>query len=67
MTSEKPVIPARWRNYLYPVAAAILVVLQVYGYLTQEQVAAWLGVVAALCGLGVATAYRPSRTLPGSE
>ena len=58
------VIPPRWRDYLYPIALTVVALLGSYGVIEGEQVAVWGALAAAVLGVGTATAYRPSRTLP---
>ena len=61
------------RRWLYGIATAALIVLGVYGLLTNEQIAAWMGLAAAITGL--ATVYTdpeqptglPRRAMPPSE
>lgn len=64
MSTEKPVIPARVRDYLYPIVTAAALVLAGYGIIGEEQVALWVGLAAAILGSGTAAAYRPSVTIP---
>lgn len=61
---DNPVIPARIRDWLYPIVTALALLLAGYGYIEQEQVALWVGLAAAILGTGTATAYRPSKTIP---
>lgn len=63
MDDNTPVIPPRWRDWLYPIALAALALLGGYGVIEGEKVALWAALIAAVLGLGTATAYRPSRTL----
>lgn len=58
-----PIIPPRWRDWLYPVSTALVLLLAGYGYISDERAPLWIGLVAALLGTGTAAAYRPSRTL----
>lgn len=62
--SPRPVVPPRWRDYLYPIGLAVVGLLGGYGVIEDEQVPMWAALIMALLGLGTATAYRPSRTLP---
>lgn len=64
--STTPVVPARVRDYLYPIAFAALVLLGGYGIIGEEQVPLWIALAGAALGTGTATAYRPSRTLTDS-
>lgn len=64
MPTTKPVIPARWRNWLYPITLAVVALLGGYGVIESEHIALWGALAAAVLGTGTATAYRPSRTVP---
>lgn len=58
------VIPAHVRDYLYPVALAVIGVLAIYGLVAEDAIPAWTVLVMAVFGVGgtgVATAYRPGR------
>lgn len=46
----------RTRAYIYAVLAATVPLLIGYGILTAEEAALWLGLAAAVLGLGLATA-----------
>lgn len=59
-----PLIPPRWRDFLYPVTLAVIALLGGYGIVEEEMTPLWIALVAALLGTGTATAYRPSKTLP---
>ncbi|MGC0144770.1 phage holin [Pseudactinotalea sp. Z1732] len=61
--TDTPLIPARVRDWLYPVALAALAVAGGYGLLSESEIALWGALVAALLGLGTATAYRPHKTV----
>lgn len=63
-TTPRPVVPPRWRDYLYPVTTAAVLLAGGYGLVTDELAPLWIGLAAALLGTGTATAYRPARTLP---
>lgn len=43
------------RAWVYRVLLAIVAVAVIYGLVTEEQAAAWVGVVSALVGNGLAT------------
>lgn len=62
-----PLIPPRWRNYLYPIALAVVALLGGYGIVEQEMTPLWVALAAALLGTGTATVYRPSKTLPPDD
>lgn len=64
MATTKPVIPPRWRDYLYPIATAAAALLGGYGVLADEQIPLWIALAGALLGNVTSTAYRPSRTIP---
>lgn len=55
------VIPPHVRDWLYPVALAVLALLGGYGLVADEMLASWGALLAALFGLGTATAYRPGK------
>ena len=58
------------RASLYALAAAVGAVLVIYGIVTEEQIAAWLGIVSAAINVAVgALAYRntATSTLPGTK
>ena len=55
------VIPPRVRDYLYPVSLASLALLGGYGIIADEMIASWAALLAAIFGLGTATAYRPGK------
>lgn len=64
MKENKSLIPAQVRDYLYPVALAVIGVLAIYGLVAEDAVPAWTVLAMALFGVGgtgVATAYRPGR------
>lgn len=63
-STPRPVIPARWRDYLYPIATAAALLLGGYGVIADEQIPLWIGLAGALLGTSTATAYRPSRSIP---
>lgn len=56
---KSDVIPARLRAYLYPVLLAALPLLVAFGVITEDAAPLWAALVAALLGVGTATAYRP--------
>lgn len=61
---------ANLRASIYALAAAVGAVLVIYGIVTQEQIAAWLGVVSAAINVAVgALAYRNTAAadLPGTK
>ena len=60
---DRPVVPPRWRDYLYPIATAAIPLAAVYGLISQETVPLYIALAAAFLGTATATAYRPSRTL----
>lgn len=60
---DASVVPPRVRDYAYPILAAGTALGVTYGLVSEAEAAAWLGLGAALLGLGTATAYRPARTL----
>lgn len=61
------VIPPHVRDWLYPVALAVVALLGGYGIVEEEMTPLWIALVAAILGTGTATAYRPSRTLPPAD
>ena len=61
--TDNPVIPARLRDYLYPVTLAALALAGGYGIIAEEQIALWGALAAALLGTATATAYRPRKTV----
>lgn len=56
-------IPPAVRDWLYPVALAVIALLGGYGLVAEQMIPLWIALAAALLGTGTATAYRPSRTL----
>jgi hypothetical protein len=64
MTTTKPLIPARVRDYAYPIALAVVVLLGGYGLISDSVLPAWIALVSAIVGTGTATVYRPAKTLP---
>ena len=58
------VIPPHIRDWLYPIVLAVLALLGGYGLVADQMVSLWAALVAAIFGLGTATAYRPGRA-PG--
>ena len=61
--TDNPIIPARVRDWAYPVITAAVILLGAYGIIAEEQVPLWIGLGAALLGTGTATAYRPRKTV----
>ena len=55
------VIPPKIRDWLYPVALAVLALLGGYGIIADEMIPLWGALAAAIFGLGTATAYRPGK------
>lgn len=64
MATNRPIVPARVRDYAYPILLAAAPLAVIYGLTTEAEAAAWVGLGGAVLGLGTATAYRPARTLP---
>jgi hypothetical protein len=62
--NKNSVIPAHIRDWLYPIALAVLALLGGYGLIADQMVSLWAALIAAIFGLGTATAYRPGRA-PG--
>lgn len=62
-----PLIPARVRDYAYPIVTAGVPLLAAYGLISEQQVPLWVALGAALLGTATATAYRPSRTIPDGD
>ena len=58
------VIPPHIRDWLYPIVLAVLALLGGYGLVADQMVSLWAALIAAIFGLGTATAYRPGRA-PG--
>lgn len=63
-TPTRPVIPARVRDYAYPIALAVLALAGGYGLISEHVIALWGALAVAVLGLGTATAYRPARSIP---
>ena len=59
--NKTSVIPPRIRDWLYPVTLAVLALLGGYGLVSETMLASWAALIAAIFGLGTATAYRPGR------
>ena len=55
-------IPPHVRDWLYPVAVAVIALLGGYGLVTEEMLPLWVALAAALLGTGTATVYRPGRS-----
>ena len=62
--NKTSVIPPHVRDWLYPVSLAVLALLGGYGLVSETMLASWAALIAAIFGLGTATAYRPGRA-PG--
>ncbi|WP_235739010.1 phage holin [Nocardioides alcanivorans] len=60
---SKPTISPAVRDRLYPVALAAVALLGGYGLIADEMIPLWVSLVAAILGTGVATVYRPAKTL----
>lgn len=60
---KTPVVPPALRSWLYGIAVAGGAVATTYGWLTEAQVTAWLGLTNAILVAAAATAfaYRPTR------
>lgn len=48
------------RAWLYPIALAVIVLAGVYGFVDDNQAAAWVGLATAILSSGVATLHRPT-------
>lgn len=59
--SKNSVIPPHVRDWLYPVSLAVLALLGGYGLVSETMLASWAALIAAIFGLGTATAYRPTK------
>lgn len=59
---QASLIPAHVRDWLYPVAVAVIALLGGYGLITEAMAPLWIALAAALLGTGTATAYRPGRS-----
>ena len=62
--NKNSVIPPHVRDWLYPIVLAVLALLGGYGLVADQMVSLWAALIAAIFGLGTATAYRPGRA-PG--
>ncbi len=62
MSTDRPLIPPRVRDYAYPILTALVPILAAYGLITEAMVPLWVALGAAVLGTATATAYRPSRT-----
>lgn len=65
MTGRRSAGKASWlsletRGKLYRIATAAGAVAAVYGLASGEELAVWLGLVAAILGTGTASAYTPA-------
>lgn len=56
-------ITPEFRDYLYPVALAVIALLGGYGLIAESKIPLWIALVSAVLGLATATVYRPSKTL----
>ncbi|MFS3128662.1 hypothetical protein ACLM5J_09680 [Nocardioides sp. Bht2] len=57
-------IPPAVRDRLYPIALAVVALLGGYGLISESMIPLWIALASAVVGVGTATAYRPSKTLP---
>lgn len=61
-TSTNPLIPAHIRDWLYPIALAVISLLGAYGVIEANHIALWGALATAILGVGTATVYRPSKS-----
>lgn len=61
--TDNPVIPARLRDWAYPVITAALPLLAAWGIIGETDIPLYAALGAALLGVTAATAYRPRRTV----
>lgn len=61
--SQKPVVPERARDYLYPIVLAAIPLLTAWGKVSESEGPLWAALAAAVLGVGTATTYRPSKTI----
>ena len=59
-----PVVPAKVRDFLYPILLAALPLLAAWGVIAETDIPLYAALGAALLGVVTATAYRPSKTIP---
>lgn len=64
MSDTKPVVPPRVRDYTYPIVLAALPLLSAWGIITDSDIPLYAALGAAVLGVGTATVYRPSTTIP---
>lgn len=57
MTSD--LIPVKYRAWAYRVCVAVVALCAFYGVVSSESTPLWVGLVTALFGNGLATAYTP--------